>query len=488
MDYVENVRKDVFFLEQMLRQEQMKRYIQECQIFASGKDIGYKLNSLNEDLKESANSLWTKIKTIFNRIWLKFLERIDHFCKSDAEYLKSYQNIILNKKVPDANFTMPDYGKVKERCFKLPPDYSSIINPKFMEKMRQDAMAGVDIEAEKLDAKKDEWRIALRKAIGRSFGISESEIKEDTDFAVLTKEFFGGNGDVDVSSSEINMADAYNLCFSAEVFIKNLKKDQTNYNKWIEDMQKEYNSEYKAFMAEIRKNADVEKQAKAAGEGSDEHKNAIKTAAGEEIKKTQDAMEAEKKDNNSKIQAAQDSTDKAQTNEDYNLYSVVYNKVLNEVGISSSPSSDNKSDVVKGGTASGAQNMNNSETNRKIDTAMKANTSKQSDDASIQKAAAGASARKDANTDANDDKNYERITEKNVNAFTTLVTSYTTIATETISTIFGAKCNAIEKMRRDYMQIIRFHVKYWLGRPNNTDDNVTPSPTPGSAPGVGMSR
>jgi len=36
-------------------------------------------------------------------------------------------------------------------------------------------------------------------------------------------------------------------------------------------------------------------------------------------------------------------------------------------------------------------------------------------------------------------------------------------------------------MRNDYMQIIRYHVKFWLGKPNDSDDNVktqvaTPNP------------
>ena len=98
MDYVSMVENEVFFLEQAQRQEAMKRYIKECQILATGKNIPYKLNALNEDLKESMTGLWQKIKTIFTRIWLKFLENLDRFVKSDADYLKSYQNIILNKK------------------------------------------------------------------------------------------------------------------------------------------------------------------------------------------------------------------------------------------------------------------------------------------------------------------------------------------------------------------------------------------------------
>ena len=91
MDYVSMVETECFLFEQAKRQEEMKRYIKECQILASGKNVAVKLNSLNEDLKEAATGLWQKIKTIFTRIWLKFLENLDRFVKSDADYLKTYQ-------------------------------------------------------------------------------------------------------------------------------------------------------------------------------------------------------------------------------------------------------------------------------------------------------------------------------------------------------------------------------------------------------------
>ena len=135
------------------------------------------------------------------------------------------------------------------------------------------------------------------------------------------------------------------------------------------------------------------------------------------------------------------------------------------------------------GTATGAEGMNTKETNRKMNNTMVSNTKNREADAKVQIDAAGASGRAAAAEIAG--KDASKITEASVNTYTNMVTTYTTMATETISAIFGSKCNAIERMRRDYMTIIRFHVKYWLGRPNNSDDNVTPTSSGSGAPGLG---
>ena len=480
MDYVENVTKDVFFLEQMLRQQQMKRYIQECQILASGEDIPYKLNSLNEDLKESAQGLWQKIKTIFNRIWLKFLERIDHFCKNDADYLKQYQNIILNKKAPDATYTMPDYTKVTQRLYEdgLTADFQTYIPLSFVKDLADKVREGA--ANENLDDQRHKWEIAIQNAFK---GKNMPDIKEDTDFATLCKEYYGGGEEEDISASAINMADAYDLCFTAKTTIDELNKIKVGFDKWMKEVETQYNNEYRALANEINKYKESQKketEARAAGNHEDAKTHeAQKNAAQDAMNKMADKDKELASNLANKQQPQQQSQQQQQqqvTNNSYDLYSVVYNKVLSEASVkmgSSSSSSGNKSGVVQGtGNSVGSENKATSKTNDAIKSTgsqIRKDSESQMKDAKDQATVSAHNAVID-----NAEKDENALTADSINKFTNLVTTYTTICTQTISTILGAKCNAVEKMRKDYMFVIRTHVKYWLGRPDNTDDNVRP--------------
>lgn len=479
MDYVENVTKDVFFLEQMLRQQQMKRYIQECQILASGEDIPYKLNSLNEDLKESAKGLWTKIKTIFNRIWMKFLERIDHFCKDDASYLKEYQNIILNKKAPEGVYTMPDYTKVTGRVFEKIQDFQSYIPLSFVDELAKRVTEGTTDD--NIDEQKRKWEIAIQNAFKPK---DMADIKEDTDFSALCKEYYGGGEDEDISADAINMADAYNLCFSAKNVIDELTKTQTAYNKWMQEVETKYNTQYRTVAEAVRKKNEAIAKAQEvhANNGSQEEKDAAANninAAHDALTKLDDDAKKAKDELDKKKATSQPQQQQQVTNNSYDLYSVVYGRTINEASFSASGSTggaDKKDYVHPTGTSTGSADNATAKTNTDIKNkgkAMRTDSEKQANNAKDQATVSAHDAAKKA----------EDVSSEAVTKFTTLVTTYTTICTQTISTIFGAKCNAIEKMRRDYMFVIRNHVKYWLGRPDNTDDNVRSVKSPGTNPG-----
>lgn len=476
MDYVSMVEKEVFLFEQAQRQEAMKRYIKECQILATGKNIPYKLNALNEDLKDSLTGLWQKIKTIFNRIWLKFLENLDRFVKSDADYLKSYQNIILNKKAPDVNWTMPDYDTLRKRCYAGTPDFNQYIDSKFINDMAESAKN--NIQQDNADELRDKWRFAIHARFCSVDGIKK-DLKPDEDFAAIVKEYFSGGDDQDFPADSLNMTDLYNTCFSSETIIAELKKTQVKYNKWIEDVERTFNAKYKEMNALVQKKAAEDKKAAEAdakskdsnlskedqakyAQVSTDAKNASQ-ASTDEINKLKSSDDQIKQD----IQKAQD--DRKIQNNSFNLYSAVYNTVLSEAKLktnNSSGSSSSNNNVVRGGSSpdTSDRNVANSGANQQARASAEASRKAQETKASEISQGAGTVAHAKAETDGLD--------EKQVQEFSTNVTTYTTIATETITTIFGAKCNGITKMRNDYMQIIRYHVRYWLGKPNDSDDNV----------------
>lgn len=487
MDYVSMVENEVFFLEQAQRQEAMKRYIKECQILATGKNIPYKLNALNEDLKESMSGLWQKIKTIFTRIWLKFLENLDRFVKSDADYLKSYQNIILNKKAPDVNWKMPDYKQVRDRCFAGTPEFDQYISDDFIQKMADSAKDASNPDDGTIEEKKAKWQLAIHQRFCAVDNI-KADLKEDDDFNAVVKEFYsGGESEMDVAASELNMTDLYNTCFSAETIINELKKTQVKYNKWIEDVERKYNATYKQFNDMIQKNKaltnkrdEAEKsaqQAQANGNSEEANKHdAESREAQAEINKTDAAMTAAKKDLETQQTKAKEAAVKK---ESLNLYSSVYNRILTELAsptVNSSTGGGTSKDHVAPGSSNdtSGKGVSTSTVNTTNKNAAEAARKQQEKNAAASTATAGVQAANDAEKDGGLD-------EKNLQIFATNVTTYSTICTETITTIFGAKCNGITKMRNDYMQIIRYHVKYWLGKPNDSDDNVktqTATPNP----------
>ena len=488
MDYVSMVENEVFFLEQAQRQEAMKRYIKECQILATGKNIPYKLNALNEDLKESLTGLWQKIKTIFNRIWLKFLENLDRFVKSDADYLKSYQNIILNKKAPDVNWTMPDYDTLRKRCYAGTPDFNQYIDPAFIKDMADGAIKATNNE--NADELKDGWKFAIHARFCKVDGIKENLSKDD-DFNAIVKEYFSGGEDQDFAADSLNMTDLYNTCYSSETIISELKKTQVKYNKWIEDVERTFNAKYKEMNALVEK----EKAANAAADASSEKAgeavaNGDTEAAKQHLQDTtaaNDAAKASREEINKTLandktladETKQKQAERQVQNHSYNLYSAVYNTVLSEAKVSSNGSSDSSSSG--GGPVKG--NSSNDTANKGVSTAPVNSQAKSAAEASRKVQAAKAADTATGAGIAAHNKAVENggLDESKLQEFSTNVTTYSTIATETITTIFGAKCNGITKMRNDYMQIIRYHVKYWLGKPDDSDDNVktqtaTPSP------------
>lgn len=486
MDYVSMVENEVFFLEQAQRQEAMKRYIKECQILATGKNIPYKLNALNEDLKESMTGLWQKIKTIFTRIWLKFLENLDRFVKSDADYLKSYQNIILNKKAPDVNWKMPDYKQVRERCFAGTPEFDQYISDDFIQQMANSAKEASNPDDGTIEEKKAKWQLAIHQRFCTVDKI-KTDLKEDDDFNAVVKEYFsGGESEMDVAASELNMTDLYNTCFSAETIINELKKTQVKYNKWIEDVERKYNATYKQFNDMIQKNKANKETLKNSAETMKDASasQADKEAAAQrshdanvEVNKTNAEMEKAKQDLADQQQKAKEAA--AVKKESLNLYSSVYNRILNELAsptVNGSTGGGTSKDYVAPGSSNdtSGKGVSTSTVNTTNKNAAEAARKQQEKNAAASTATAGVKAANDAEASGGLD-------EKNLQIFATNVTTYSTICTETITTIFGAKCNGITKMRNDYMQIIRYHVKYWLGKPNDSDDNVktqTATPNP----------
>lgn len=477
MDYTEMVRSDVFLLEQMQRQQDMRRYIKEAQILSSGVDVAYRLNSINEDLGDSLKGLWAKIKTIFNKIWLKFLESLNKMIMNDAEYLKTYQGIILNKKAPDVTYTLPNYEEARKRCFAGIPDFTAYINVSFVEELEKKALEGTKEGANK-DELKQQWVEAVRAAFVKKDGITD--YKEGDDFAAACNAFFGGGDDMDIAGSSINMTDVYNLVSTSDTIVTELQKTRTKYTAWITEVEKRYNAEYKKMMDLVRKEEEetkkkTEHETKAAeartnGDSAEATKHTdAANAAQQAIQKAQvdqksmDSV-ANKEDNIKKAQATE------VHNNSFNLYSVIYGTTLNEkVGISngagSSTTAGGDSNVVTSGPATNVSGVATSSTKQTIKNSAEAGRKQGQSQASKQADAAGSMGAAAA-TD-----NRTQHTIEQVNNFTSMVTTYSQICTETITTIFGAKCNGITKMRKDYMEIIRYHVRYWLGKQNDTDDN-----------------
>ena len=487
MDYVSMVETECFLFEQAKRQEEMKRYIKECQILASGKNVAVKLNSLNEDLKEAATGLWQKIKTIFTRIWLKFLENLDRFVKSDADYLKTYQGIILNKKAPEVNWNMPDYDALRKRCFAGIPDFNQYVNDTFVQDMASSA-GKATAEKENAEELKTTWAYEIHKRFCIVDKI-KTDLQKDEDFAAVVKEYFSGGEERETPASELNMTDLYNTCFSAETIIAELKKTQTKYNKWIEDVEKRYNAEYKKMNDLVNKHKEAQKAENQANKDAydasktPEERNAAK-AKSAEAQAQQDAAKQEMDKQRDELEKAKTAADKAKAeavrkeNLSYDLYSNVYGRVLNELTMSTSSTSGSGTSKTYNAAGPSSQTsgagVSTNDTNSKVRTDAEANRKYQEKSASAAAADSAVSGAKDAEAIGGLDENTLR-------EFSSNVTTYATLCTETITTIFGAKCNGITKMRNDYMQIIRYHVKFWLGKPNDSDDNVktqvaTPNP------------
>ena len=201
-----------FILNQRMEQAKIDKYINECILISEGGLTYNSMQVLNEGVVESFKAKMTKLAEFLKKMWAKFLEAMNGLIRSNKGYLDKYKDIILKKKPQDGvSYTMYKYDPDGVNRIKLP------LNMQFTDEKTLIADA----------SDKDKY-------IAKLFGdmISKTGAKAPYDFQEICKNFFHVSAEpVEVKSSELNMTNLFNYCYTYESSIKRvLENDLKRFN------------------------------------------------------------------------------------------------------------------------------------------------------------------------------------------------------------------------------------------------------------------
>lgn len=487
--YTDKIEYMTFFEAMIEEQREMEDYVNEC-ITLSGSNNNKVFNEFqvfNEGKAgDKVKALFNRFRSFFSKIWQKFLEKLRAWVSNNKEYLETYKDIIIGKKVKLNNIKMPDHFQEGwPRIEKIISSVTSFAKPLGADEFEEiyensNTNSGEGSTAEKKTESITKYKSAQYEKIFKDIGVDVSKvpIKDDEDLATvssnLTSFLKGDENEFTADELESNMKVMFNKIYSYNETYDGLKKIQDTFQAAMTKSEQAYDKAFGDLKDLINKNAAAQKAANEKG-ASDEVKNAAKTSdekLNAEIKKAQDTQNKTKEKLGKKSET--NSTDDAGQVENY-IYAS--NSYINEsevqtTGTSSSASAASTNDngsIVKGGggnvsTAGASQSAKAQATSMKSkDDTVKSATGDVKADASAMGAGHAANLY---------DKN-KNIDAAKLNEFQTHATNLINAYSSCRITIFGATLNAIQATRDDYMTVIRMHVQSYVGTVNDTGDNTS---------------
>lgn len=487
--YTDKIEYMTFFEAMIEEQREMEDYVNECiTLSGSNNKVFNEFQVFNEGkFGDKVKALFNRLRSFFSKIWQKFLEKLRAWVGDNKEYLETYKDIIIGKKVKIDNVKMPDHLETGwpriEAAINKVTEFSKPISDAEFQKIHdnsdKNSGKGSDAEGrnnELINYKKSQYT-ALFAANALNINTTDVPLEDDdlpSVSANLTKYFKGGDPDTVHSSDDLtdNMSKMYKVIYSYNEVVNGLNKIQETFTSAMNKSEQAYNNTFEKIKSAIGK---VQTAKKAVDTENNETNRKAKTAADSTLNTLIDK---------SKKQQKPESNDEEETV--IGLASYKWSLKNNEMYIGegevtvgssgSNSSSDDKSGLVKVGgksvdnSGASAEAKSKAETLKTADTAVKKSNSDVKIDGTdaavkgIQKASGG-------------DKlaNYEKVDMTKLNEFqthaTNLINAYATCRT----TIFGALLNAIQATRVNYMTVIRAHVSSYVGTVNDTGDDTNKS-------------
>lgn len=384
-------------------QDKMDRYFTECMAIESGnsKVLHYISEGALESIKDFIQKIINKIKEFFGKV----VEGISATFEKDQTYLKQYKEIILNKK--NQLGTLNDFYeyKIKEMVSNSPM-------PVF----------NYDSQKSYLDTQEN--------FIKNDQTFKKITMKAEQSFGDATKFYFMGEPK-SIDAEKINMTDLYNFCWD----FNNTKKALNN----------ELNELDKAKVKAIQLAEKVSKEGPSSSQSTDTSTtpsqstdtsssststNDAKDKQRQEIQKQIDELNAKPSLTSTDSEKLKDLNDKLASLKESVIYSSVYGRYVSEAVLleveKDGSSKDTKSSSVTPAAPSSNQKMSSN-----------ANLKYGRKDEDLKSSMSG---------DNPDDVS------KKVNVYF-----------NTCSEFLMAKINVFEKAYKDYMWIIREHVKSYAG-------------------------
>lgn len=469
--YTDILGYDNYLLDLELQQADMTRYVNEC-VILSGSDKRKAIEEMvifNEGaLGDKFKKVWARIKSFFAKIYQKFLESLQAWASDNIAYLKQYGNIIFEKKCTLKTVKMQDHFEgqknfdtmithVKDVFAKI-PDLSSI-----------DAIMGDltklaknnpgDKLSEKGSNLVDDFTYAQQTSVLQAIGMTNtSSIADSSDiqgFAGRFRNWLNGGEEInEYSGSELegkNMELMYNFLYRYDATVEKLKKIKDAFDTGMTAIETSFKKGYDAMSKSV-KGVDKADVVKAANDAADKSKSddSIKGTLASELR---------------------DATKEAKATKE--AYSYVYGKVINEADIDSGKSNNTDTKINTGDPSYNSKNYKTLDTENK--TTRKQGTETASDVKSNTNQIKGNVGGKGQLTAAA--LKGTGVTDENLSKYEDYALSMIRAWGNTRSLCMGAALNSLSDTRRDYFDVIRAHVRSWIGTTAGPDQNTDAKPT-----------
>lgn len=485
-----------FFVEQMIEeQNELESYINECVILSNNnltkKQVFQEMTVLNEA------DFGNKIKIIFNRLKSFFSKLVQRFYVSfqkgsDNKFLENYKDIILGKEFK-LDITMGNHFDALKRVDRLikPETVKKILTP-----ISQDAFnqiiesskkgSGKDTDEETKDKTEEDYKKTQYKTIFQAYANSDSldgvDPDKSEDIESDLKEYFaGGSENISFTPNEIqqNMDYIYKYLYHSDNLITNIE----NYRKTFEDSMNKcetaYNTSFNKAQKLIQAHDDaIKNNTEVNSKKSTEDE---KTAAQTKVDNTNSEL-AKALDNVNKSLKSTQQQEVANVNASY-IWSNVYNTYLNEDITVKEPSkptttdnSDSNTKVVKGGTNNiDTKSAETNDTNKnKTETSTNKDIRNTGKDAKSSGSVQGTNAALQASGKIKDDSTIQDTASTvDISEFQTVSTSLIRAYSNTRTMMIASALNEIRLAQKEFGQLVKAHVNYYVGTIDNTDDNTS---------------
>ncbi|MCK9198047.1 MAG: hypothetical protein M0P49_00395 [Bacilli bacterium] len=206
MDYCLELSYDIFIADEMLEQAKLESFVNESLLIVEGTNTISNMQVIIESFGDKFKSVIKKIVNAIVNMWHKFLEGMNTLFKSDKGYLDKYKDTILKKQVRLGTLTMPNYEKGMKDLLnkKIPPfNYQSL----------------------KANLSNDKEQSSFRKSIYNDY-------KPDVEFPAFVKnKMQGGEKDITVNGSQLNMTNLFNFCYNFDKLAKGIENEINSINK-----------------------------------------------------------------------------------------------------------------------------------------------------------------------------------------------------------------------------------------------------------------
>jgi len=476
--YTDIIAHEYYLLDLELQQADMTRYVNEC-VILSGTDKRKAIEEMaifNEGaLGDKFKKVWARIKSFFAKIYQKFLESLQAWASDNITYLKQYGNIILEKKCKIANAKMQNhFNGMKLYEQKLLPNVKTIFTtiPDFTELEKiSNTLANITKETDKVakgqeavDAYTLQQQNVVAKALTGNDNDSDLIDSNDTaGFGGRIRNWLNGGETVeDFSGSDLeeHMETMYNFLYRYDATVEGLKKIKDAFDQGMTNIETSYKKGFDEMKKKVKDDLNNGDNAKIAKSKAAVDADNVKKSdtLGQELKNVQD--DAKKASAELKRQPQN------------SAYSYVYGRVISEAETTMSTGSNSTTSTVSGGGA--GKDTKNLDTANKSDRQSSSETSKtvKADATTGKTVGTGAGASAAVNIAGQTGVKNEDLENYETNALS-MVRAWGNAR----SICMGAALNMLSDTRKDYMDIIRAHVRSWVGQTAGPDQNVEAKPS-----------